>query len=39
MRGGGDGGGIALLDLPLYSGLEEEEKRWGALELKALNNL
>jgi hypothetical protein len=26
MRGGGDGGGIALLGLRLYSGLEEEEK-------------
>jgi hypothetical protein len=39
MRGGGDGRGIALLDLLLYSGLEEEEKGRGALEVKALNNL
>jgi len=39
MSGGGDGGGIALLDLLLYLGVEEEGMRLGALKLKALNNL
>jgi hypothetical protein len=39
MSGGGDGGDIPLLDLLLYSGLEEEKKGRGVLEVKALTNL